>query len=192
MKGSTWCWTGSKRCRAAAPQTITLEHLGYSTEAQNRRIAQHGPDGLGAAQLHPRAGRCLCQPPALGPDRAATINRLGSLERKGVPLGLHSDFNMAPIDPLYLAWVAANRITIGGNVKAPDERLEPRQGVAGDHHRSRAGDRHGRTWSVRSQRARRPTFAVLDRDPYSLGASRLRDLKVLGVIYEGQFTASPG
>jgi hypothetical protein len=24
-----------------------------------------------------------------------------------VPLGLHSDFNMAPVDPLYLAWIAA-------------------------------------------------------------------------------------
>ena len=36
---------------------------------------------------------------------------------------MHSDFNMAPIDPLYLAWIAANRVTVGGNLKAPAERL---------------------------------------------------------------------
>ena len=30
---------------------------------------------------------------------------------------------LAPIDPLYLAWIAANRITLGGNLRAPAERL---------------------------------------------------------------------
>lgn len=106
-------------CRA---QTITLEHLGYSTEAQNRRIARMGL----MVSAQPNYIRVLGDAYAregLGPGRAEAINRLGSLERKGVPLGLHSDFNMAPIDPLYLAWIAANRVTIEGKVKAPAERL---------------------------------------------------------------------
>lgn len=110
---------------ALAPQrgqSITLEHLGYSTEAQNRRIAQMGL----MVSAQPNYIRVLGDAYAahgLGVDRAAVMNRLGSLEAKGVPLGLHSDFNMAPIDPLYLAWIAANRITIEGHVKAPEERI---------------------------------------------------------------------
>jgi predicted amidohydrolase YtcJ len=31
-------------------------------------------------------------------------------------------------------------------------------------------------------------FAVLDRDPYALGAARLNEVKVQGVIFEGEFT----
>jgi predicted amidohydrolase YtcJ len=171
-------------------QTITLEHLGYSTEAQNRRIAQLGL----MVSAQPNYIRVLGEAYAhtgLGPDRAATINRLGSLERKGVPLGLHSDFNMAPIDPLYLAWVAANRVTLDGNVPAPAERLsldkalraitiEAAQVIGMDH----------MIGSITA--GKKADFAVLDRDPYAVGAARLRELKVLGVIFEGQFAGRTG
>ncbi|MBK6298375.1 MAG: amidohydrolase family protein [Sphingomonadales bacterium] len=164
-------------------QTITLEHLGYSTEAQNRRIA--GMHLMVSAQ--PNYIRVLGDAYAatgMGPDRAATINRLGSLERKGVPLGLHSDFNMAPIDPLYLAWIAANRITLGGNLRAPAERLsldkalravtiEAAQVIGMDH----------MVGSIAA--GKKADFAVLDADPFALGAARLHKLKVLRVIFEG-------
>jgi predicted amidohydrolase YtcJ len=33
-------------------------------------------------------------------------------------------------------------------------------------------------------------FTVLDRDAYTVGAARLRELKVKGVIFEGSFIAS--
>ena len=172
-----------------AGQTITLEHLGYSTEAQNRRISKLGL----MVSAQPNYIRVLGDAYAergLGPDRAATMNRLGSIERKGVPLGLHSDFNMAPIDPLYLAWIASNRVTIGGNLKAPDERLsldkalraitiEAAQVIGMDH----------MVGSLTS--GKKADFAVLDRDPYKVGAAKLRDVKVEGVIYEGAFTPEP-
>ena len=109
-KGLDAVLDGASALPARPAQTLTLEHLGYSTEAQNRRIARAGL--LVSAQ--PNYIRVLgdaYSKVGLGPDRGAAINRLGSLERKGVPLGLHSDFNMAPIDPLYLAWVAASRVT---------------------------------------------------------------------------------
>lgn len=168
-------------------QTITLEHLGYSTEAQNRRIARLGL----MVSAQPNYIRVLGDAYAkgLGPDRAATMNRLGSLERKGVPLGLHSDFNMAPIDPLYLAWVAANRVTIAGNLKAPAERLsldkalraitiEAAQVIGMDH----------MIGSIAA--GKKADFAVLDRDPYRSGAAALRDVRVEGVIFEGEYTAA--
>lgn len=168
-------------------QTITLEHLGYSTEAQNRRIARLGL----MVSAQPNYIRVLGDAYAdgLGPDRAATINRLGSLERKGVPLGLHSDFNMAPIDPLYLAWIAATRETIDGNIKAPNERIsldkamraitiEAAQVIGMDH----------LVGSIAA--GKKADFAVLDRDPYSAGVDDLRSIRVVGVIYEGEYDAS--
>lgn len=176
-----------ERLPRRAGQTITLEHLGYSTEAQNRRIAELGL--LVSAQ--PNYIRVLGDAYAetgLGPDRAAAMNRLGSLEAKGVPLGLHSDFNMAPIDPLYLAWIACNRITIGGKVKAPAERLsldkalraitiEAAKVIGMDHI----------VGSIAS--GKRADFVALDRDPYKRDAGQLNEVRVNGVIFEGKVAA---
>ena len=167
-------------------QTITLEHLGYSTEAQNRRIARMGL----MVSAQPNYIRVLGDAYAahgLGADRAALMNRLGSLEAKGVPLGLHSDFNMAPIDPFYLAWVAANRLTLNGNLKAPEERLilakalraitvEAAQVIGMDH----------LVGSVAP--GKMADFAVLDQDPFKAGAAGLRDINVEHVIFEGRGT----
>jgi predicted amidohydrolase YtcJ len=171
-------------------QTITLEHLGYSTEAQNRRIAQLGL----MVSAQPNYIRVLGDAYAktgLGPDRAAVMNRLGSLERKNVPLGLHSDFNMAPIDPLYLAWIAANRISIGGTVKAPNERLSLDKSLRAIT--IEAAQVIGMDALVGSIAAgKKADFTILNADPYALGAAKLRDVKVQGVIFEGQYRAVSG
>ena len=167
-------------------QTITLEHLGYSTEAQNRRIARLGL----MVSAQPNYIRVLGEAYAahgLGPDRARAINRLGSLEAKGVPLGLHSDFNMAPIDPLYLAWTAASRTALSGAVLAPAERLSLDKALRAVT--IEAAQVIGMDALVGSIAAgKKADFAVLDRDPYEAGVAGLRDIGVAGVVYEGRFT----
>ncbi|MFM5924050.1 MAG: amidohydrolase [Novosphingobium sp.] len=169
-------------------QTITLEHLGYSTEAQNRRIAAMGL----MVSAQPNYIRVLGEAygrEGLGPGRAEAINRLGSLEKKGVPLGLHSDFNMAPIDPLYLAWIAANRITIEGAVKDPAERLSLDKALRAIT--IEAAQVIGMDAMIGSiAPGKRADMAVLDRDPYAVGAAGLRTIKVEGVVYEGRFSAA--
>jgi predicted amidohydrolase YtcJ len=171
-------------------QTITLEHLGYSTEAQNRRIAKMGLM-VSAQPNYIRVLGDVYETSGLGPDRSANMNRIGSLERKGVPLGLHSDFNMAPVDPLYLAWIAANRITIGGKVKSPNERLSLDKALRAIT--IEAAQVIGMDAVVGSVAVgKKADFTILDRDPYAVGAARLRELKVKGVIFEGAFTASGG
>ncbi|NRD90876.1 hypothetical protein C8024_17620 [Sphingopyxis sp. BSNA05] len=166
-------------------QNIVMEHLGYSTEAQNRRI---GDMGL-YVSAQPNYIRILGDAYAktgMGPDRAAQMSRLGSLERKGVPLGLHSDFNMAPIDPLYLAWVASNRITLDGNVKAPKERLSLDKALRAIT--VEAAQVIGLDAMVGSiATGKKADFTVLDRDPYAGGAAKLREVGIKGVIFEGRW-----
>ena len=169
-------------------QMITLEHLGYSTEAQNRKIAQLGLM-VSAQPNYIRVLGDVYSQSGLGPDRAATMNRLGSLERKDVPLGLHSDFNMAPIDPLYLAWIACNRITLGNHVKAPDERLSLAKALRAIT--IEAAQVIGMDHLVGSVAAgKKADFVVLDRDPFKGGAERLDQVRVEGVIYEGRYAES--
>lgn len=166
-------------------QKLIMEHLGYSTEAQNRRIADMGI----MVSAQPNYIRILGDKYAeegLGPDRAAQMNRLGSLERKGVPLGLHSDFNMAPIDPLYLAWVATNRETLDGNVKAPAEKLSLDKALRAIT--IEAAQVIGLDAMVGSiATGKKADFTVLDIDPYEAGAEKLRDIQVKGVVFEGQY-----
>ena len=44
---------------------------------------------------------------------------LAWLAEEGVPFALHSDFTMAPAQPLLLAWAAVNRSTVNGNITRP-------------------------------------------------------------------------
>ena len=166
-------------------QTMTLEHLGYSTEAQNARIAKMGL----MVSAQPNYIRVLGDAYAkhgLGPERAAHMNRLGSLERLGVPLGVHSDFNMAPIDPLYLAWVAANRVTIGGKAKAPDERISVDKALrAITIDAARLIGMDSMIGSIAA--GKKADFTVLNNDPYALGRKKLGDAKVQGVVFEGVY-----
>ena len=166
-------------------QHIVMEHLGYSTEAQNRRIGEMGLH----VSAQPNYIRILGDAYAetgLGTDRAAQMSRLGSLERKNVPLGLHSDFNMAPIDPLYLAWVASNRITLDGNVKAPEERLSLDKALRAIT--IEAAQVIGLDAMVGSiATGKKADFTVLDRDPYAAGAAKLQEVEVEGVLFEGQW-----
>lgn len=169
-------------------QTVTLEHLGYSTESQNRRIARAGLM-VSAQPNYVRVLGDVYARSGLGPDRAATMNRLGSLERQGVTLALHSDFNMAPIDPLHLAWIAANRITLEGNEPAPAERLSLEKALrAITIEAAQVIGMDAEVGSIAS--GKRADFVVLDRDPLRAGASGLRDVKVEGVIFEGRYRAA--
>ncbi len=166
-------------------QDVVLEHLGYSTEAQNRRIAELGLK----VSAQPNYIRILGDAYArtgLGPDRAAQMNRLGSLERKQVPLGLHSDFNMAPIDPLYLAWVASNRITLEGNVKAPNERLSLDKALrAITIEAAQVIGLDDQVGSIAT--GKKADFVVLDRDPRVDGAAALQEIEIRGVVFEGEW-----
>jgi predicted amidohydrolase YtcJ len=187
-KGLDVVLAGLEPLPGQAGQTTTLEHLGYSTERQNARIA--------AKQLmvsaQPNYIRVLGDAYAahgLGPERARKINRLGSLERKAVPIGLHSDFNMAPTDPFYLAWVATSRITLSGKVRGPTERLsvdKAMRAITIDAARVIGLDAMTGSISI----GKRADFAVLDRDPYAGGAPGLRTVQVKGVIFEGRFVAA--
>ncbi|MEQ1537726.1 MAG: amidohydrolase [Sphingorhabdus sp.] len=168
-----------------AGQTITLEHLGYSTAKQNARIRQMGLM-VSAQPNYIRVLGDVYAEHGLGPKRAAHMNRLGSLEKLGVPLGLHSDFNMAPIDPFYLAWVAANRVTIGGKVQAPKERLSVDKALrAITIEAAQVIGMDGLVGSISV--GKKADFTVLADDPYALGRSKLRETQIKGVVFEGRY-----
>lgn len=165
-------------------QTVTLEHLGYCTEAQARRIARMGL----MVSAQPNYIRVLGEAygrEGLGSDRAAQMNRLGSLERKGVTLGLHSDFNMAPIDPLYLAWIALTREGLDGTVRAPEERLTRDKALRAIT--IEAAQVIGMDAEIGSLAAgKKADFIALAADPREIETSAIKDLTISATVFEGR------
>ncbi|MGB0908461.1 MAG: amidohydrolase, partial [Maricaulaceae bacterium] len=175
---------GLRESGTAPDQRFILEHLGYSTEVQNERIAELGA-AVSAQPNYLYVLSDLYAKHGLGPERAHAMNRLGSLEAKGVPVALHSDTTMAPVDPLFLAWIAANRENIEGDVVRPDERLSldaALRSITID-----AAYAIGQEAEIGSIAVgKRADFTVLKTDPHEVGAAGLRDIEIAGVVFGGE------
>jgi predicted amidohydrolase YtcJ len=95
--------------------SIVLEHYGYARSDQHARVkaldiaVSNNPYYLyELAPIYAEHG--------LGKSRAENISPLGELHDTGARISFHSDFTMAPLQPLLLAWVATNRIASDGRV----------------------------------------------------------------------------
>lgn len=173
-----------------ADHRFTVEHYGYADDGISRRIAMLGAQvSANPFYLYDLGDRYAAN--GLGTDRASRIAPLGGLVRRNVPVGLHSDFPMAPAEPLFLAWTAASRETLSGKVFAPGERLtldQALRAVTID-----AAYMIGMEASLGSIEAGKlADFAVLDKDPYEVGLDGLRAIKVWGTVFEGKPTPAKG
>ena len=163
---------------------FTLHHLGFHTSAQTRRMA-----ALGAvASVNPYFIHALADSYSLlglGRERASQIVRAGSLVRSGIPVSLHSDFMMAPCEPLLLAWCAANRVTRAGDVVSPTECLSLREALRGITIDAAyaLGMEHEIGSIVAGKKA---DFTVLEQDPFEVGSQGLKDIPIWGTVFDGQ------
>ena len=167
-----------------ADHRFTIEHYGYADDGTSRRIAKLGAQvSANPFYLHDLGDRYATS--GLGTDRAARIAPLGGLVKRNVPVGLHSDFPMAPAEPLFLAWTAAARETMAGKVFAPNERLTLDQAIRAIT--IDAAYMIGMETELGSIEAGKlADFAVLDKDPYEVGVKGLRTIKVWGTVFEGK------
>jgi hypothetical protein len=121
----------------------------------------------------------------MGPDKARRIDAVGSALRCGVPVTIHSDTPVTPLDPLFTAWCAVNRLTNSGKILGPEERisvadalrlitLEAAYTLKLDH-------------AIGSiEVGKLADFAVLEDDPLAVEPERLKDIKVLGTVFDGK------
>lgn len=163
---------------------IVLEHYGFAREDQHLRVAELGVEvSNNAYYLHELAP--IYAEHGLGPERAAEISPLGSLARAGVPTSFHSDFPMAPAEPLLLAWVAMNRIASDGRVWGPHQRLgltAALRAITIEGARSLGLENEIGSIEV----GKRADFTVLEEDPYAVDPARLRDIAIWGTVLDGR------
>ncbi|MEK9584906.1 MAG: amidohydrolase family protein [Halieaceae bacterium] len=173
-----------QRVSPRADHRMTLEHFAYSTEDQNRKLA-----ALGAAvSANPYYHYILSEMYSgdwLGPDRGPQMVRLGSLEQKSVPVGLHSDSPMAPLSPLTLMWTAVARENISGD-KTGQAEVMTREGAFKAITIDAAWilgleDEIG---SIRAGKA--ADFTILADDPMTAPLEQLRHIDVIGTVFAGK------
>ncbi len=181
-----------ERCMIATPRSdhrSVIVHFANSTEEQVDRIARLGCI-VSANPYYPVGFADRFGEFGLGPERADAMVRSASVLDRCVPLAFHSDLPMAPAEPLALASFAVNRITETGRVAAPEQRI-------GVHDALRAVTIEAAySWQLEHELGsiapgKAATFTVLGADPYEVDPTSLREIPVIGSVFEGRWFPVP-
>lgn len=162
----------------------TVTHSQLSTPAQYRRMATLGMCA-NIFSNHTWAWGDQHHELILGPDRAARMNAAATALRCGVPITLHCDTPVTPLDPLATASHAAARLTPSGRVLGEHERISVeaalRAVTLGAAYTLKMDQDVG---SIEA--GKYADFAILGADPLQADPVGLRDVPVLGSVCGGR------
>ena len=163
---------------------FTFHHLGYVRKDQVQRMAKLGAQ----ASIQPYYLYSLGSKYAetgLGKKRAQRISPVGYLIQNDITTCFHSDFFMAPVEPLTLMWVAVNRKTMDGKTFGAELRVSAWEAlkavtISAAHHLNQEN-------SIGSIKVgKKADFVILDKNPLTVNPEALKDIKVLSTVFEGQ------
>ncbi len=161
----------------------TFHHVGLFDAAQAQRAADLGVE-ISANPYYLWALADKYSKIGLGPERAANMVALKEFTKRGVPVSLHSDFAMAPAEPLLLAWVAANRIVASGKVMNPEEKISVYDAFKGiTIMAARTFEMENKIGSIK--KGKEATFTVLKQNPFKIDPTEIKDIPIAGIIYKG-------
>lgn len=163
---------------------LTLHHMGYFTPKQVKQLADLDIE----ASVNPYYLWALTDKYAevgLGSKRAENLVRVNSLMKNNIPVSFHSDFSMAPMEPLTLAWTAVNRITSTGKKVSQGERITAYQAMQAitinAAHTLRLEDSIGSIVVGKTA-----NFTLLEQNPLKVTPMQIKDIPVWGVVFEDQ------
>ena len=168
----------------------TFHHIGLFDAGQAQRMADMNIE----ASANPYYLWALADKyseTGMGPERAANMVAMKELTDRNIPLSLHSDFAMAPADPLLLAWVAANRIVASGKVMNPEQKISVYDAMKGiTITAARTFEKDDTIGSIKV--GKEATFTLLEQNPFKIAPEKLKDIPVLGVVYKGNLKLNKG
>jgi predicted amidohydrolase YtcJ len=175
----------AQRKRNPAPdRRVVLEHYGYARDDQHARVAALEV-AVSNNAYYPHELAPIYAEHGLGTDRAADISPLGGLARAGVPISFHSDYLMAPAEPLRLVWVAVNRVASDGQVWGEHQKLSLDLALRAVTWEA--------AWSLGLEDeigsievGKRADFTVLEEDPYAVDPIAIKDIGIWGTVLEGR------
>ena len=101
---------------------------------------------------------------------------------KEIVFANHTDFNVAPIDQLFVLWTAVNRVSREGRVIGPDERISPLEALTiNPAYWYREENTKGSL-----EAGKLADLVILDKNPLTVAPMMIKDIKVLQTIKEGK------
>lgn len=161
---------------------FTLHHMGYFTDKQVTQIAALGIEtSVNPYYLWALSGKY--SEFGLGSERAENLVRVNSLVQKNIPVSFHSDFSMAPMEPLTLAWTAVNRETSELNKVSQQERVTPYVAMqAITINAARTLNLENEIGSIKV--GKKANFTLLEQNPLIITPMQIKDIPVWGVVFE--------
>lgn len=120
-----------------------------------------------------------------GKTQAYFLSPMKSALAMGIRCQNHTDFNVSPIDQMFVIWSAVNRISRGGEVIGPDERISPLQALKAitidcaymyQEEKSKGSLEVGKLADL----------VILDKNPLTINPMEIKDIKVVETIKEGK------
>lgn len=166
---------------------FTIQHGQLINAAQFRRIAKLGLCVNLFANHHFYWGD-EHYTLSVGPERAERMNACRTALQNDIPLAIHSDAPITPLDPLFTAWCAVTRTTRSGRTQGEYERISVEEALyaitLGAAYTLKLDHEIG---SIES--GKRADFAILESEPTD--ADSLRNMKIWGTVQNGRvFPAS--
>jgi|TARA_B110001469_G_scaffold105203_1_gene104461 predicted amidohydrolase YtcJ len=164
---------------------LTLHHMGYFNEV----MVQEMDDLKMEASVNPYYLWALADKYSeygLGKERAENMVSLKLLTDHNIPLSFHSDFSMAPVEPLTLAWTAVNRVTSQGSKFSQDQRISVFDAMkAITITAARLLNLENEIGSIKVGKT--ANFTILKENPFKIDQMKIKDIGVKGVVYHGKY-----
>lgn len=162
---------------------FTLHHMAYFTSDQAEQMKALKME----ASVNPYYLWALSDKyseEGLGEERATHLVRTKSLLDNDIPVSFHSDFSMAPLSPLTLAWVAVNRVTSGGKHVSQNQRISVYEGLkAITIDAARTLNLEHEIGSI--AKGKRANFVILEQNPFLINPMKLKDIIIHSTIHNG-------
>ena len=162
----------------------TLQHCQMADAATFRRMASFGMCvNLFANHIYywGEQHRAI----TMGPTRALRLDACATALEAGVPLAIHSDTPVTPVDPLFTMWCAVNRLTPTGRVLGEGERISPAQALR--------AVTLGPAYTLKLDHligsidvGKFADFAVLDSNPLAVAPEAIKDIGIHATVLGGR------
>jgi predicted amidohydrolase YtcJ len=122
-------------------------------------------------------------------NRGAEQTQYISPMRDAIDAGLrpsnHTDFVVAPLDQMFMLWSAVNRVSRGGAVIGPGQRVSVLEGLKAMTLWS--AEQHGEADRKGSlEPGKLADLVILDRNPLKVKPAQIKDIRVMETIKEGR------
>jgi predicted amidohydrolase YtcJ len=119
-----------------------------------------------------------------GKEQTDFLSPLKSALDRGITFGNHTDFNVAPIDQLFVVWSAVNRVSREGAVIGADERISAYEALKAVTCNVAYWYREETTKGT-LETGKLADLVILDKDPVKVEPMAIKDIKVLETLKEG-------